>query len=264
MGNVCYARTEVWQLLGNNFYNSLGLYIYTYIYVCVCVCVCVYIYLKMFYLYFFDYIFHFHQSFCKLFWSCHCQYFCFHYLNLFIFNWRTIALRHCVGFCHTSTWSLFFVFVFLIPMNHPFSQESSLWPSEKWDHCGHSDTQIHSQGGIRPWDSEICRMEVSKDAMAAVFGFTPKGRKQRVERAEWQPGSHHPVFVHLTCGQGNLAAEVSRGGWPCGLLPPHRVVIRAGTLEPRQPGSHSAIPDLCGGTSLSPWSPDLEVGILHV
>ena len=77
-------------------------------------------------------------------------------------------------------------------MNHPFSQESSLWPSGKWDHCGHSDTQIHSQGGIRPWDSEICRMEVSKDAMAAVFGFTPKGRKHRVGRAEWQPGSHHP------------------------------------------------------------------------
>ena len=34
-------------------------------------------------------------------------------------------------------------------------------------------------------------MEVSKDAMAAVFGFTPKGRKPRVGRADWQPGSHH-------------------------------------------------------------------------
>ena len=24
--------------------------------------------------------------------------------NLFIFNWRIIALQYCVGFCHTSTW----------------------------------------------------------------------------------------------------------------------------------------------------------------
>ena len=95
------------------------------------------------------------------------------------------------------------------------------------------------------------------------------GSHPREESTEWRGlngslGVTTLVFVHLTCGQGNLAAEVSRGGWPCGLLPPHRVVILAGTLEPHQPGSHSAIPDLCGGTSLSPWSPDLEVGILHV
>ena len=25
-------------------------------------------------------------------------------LNLFIFNWRIIALQYCVGFCHISTW----------------------------------------------------------------------------------------------------------------------------------------------------------------
>ena len=24
--------------------------------------------------------------------------------NVFIFNWRIIALQYCVGFCHTSTW----------------------------------------------------------------------------------------------------------------------------------------------------------------
>ena len=26
------------------------------------------------------------------------------YFNLFIFNWRTITLLYCVGFCHISTW----------------------------------------------------------------------------------------------------------------------------------------------------------------
>ena len=26
------------------------------------------------------------------------------YLNLFIFNWKIIALQYYVGFCHTSTW----------------------------------------------------------------------------------------------------------------------------------------------------------------
>ena len=26
------------------------------------------------------------------------------FLNLFIFNWRIIALQYYVGFCHTSTW----------------------------------------------------------------------------------------------------------------------------------------------------------------
>ena len=25
-------------------------------------------------------------------------------VNLFIFNWRVIALQYCVGFCHTTTW----------------------------------------------------------------------------------------------------------------------------------------------------------------
>ena len=27
----------------------------------------------------------------------------FYYLNLFVFNWRIIALQYCVGFCHAST-----------------------------------------------------------------------------------------------------------------------------------------------------------------
>ena len=26
------------------------------------------------------------------------------FFNLFIFNWRIIALQYCVGFCHTSAW----------------------------------------------------------------------------------------------------------------------------------------------------------------
>ena len=26
------------------------------------------------------------------------------YFNVFIFNWRIIALQYCLGFCHTSTW----------------------------------------------------------------------------------------------------------------------------------------------------------------
>ena len=25
-------------------------------------------------------------------------------VNLFIFNWRIVALQYCVGFCHTATW----------------------------------------------------------------------------------------------------------------------------------------------------------------
>jgi len=31
---------------------------------------------------------------------------CYLYLfkKLFIFNWKIIALQHCIGFCHTSTW----------------------------------------------------------------------------------------------------------------------------------------------------------------
>ena len=34
-----------------------------------------------------------------------CAVTCFLFVkNLFIFNWRTIALQYCVGFCHTSTW----------------------------------------------------------------------------------------------------------------------------------------------------------------
>ena len=28
----------------------------------------------------------------------------FHFLNLFIFNWRIITLQYCDGFCHTSAW----------------------------------------------------------------------------------------------------------------------------------------------------------------
>ena len=28
----------------------------------------------------------------------------FFFLNLFMFNWRIIALQYCVGFCQTSTW----------------------------------------------------------------------------------------------------------------------------------------------------------------
>ena len=32
-------------------------------------------------------------------------YICVFFLkNLFIFNWKIIALQYCVGFCHTSTW----------------------------------------------------------------------------------------------------------------------------------------------------------------
>ena len=164
-------------------------WVYIYIHICVCVCVCLYIYLKMFYLYFFDYIFHFNQSFfCKLFWSCHCQYFCFYYLNLFIFNWRVIA------FCWLLPYiNMILVFCFCFFNTYEPSFLSGVLSLAIWEmrQCGHSDTQIHSQGGIRPWDSEICRMKVSKDAMAAVFGFTPKGRKHRVGRAEWQPGSRH-------------------------------------------------------------------------
>ena len=28
----------------------------------------------------------------------------FYFFNLFIFNWRIIALQYCIGSCHTSTW----------------------------------------------------------------------------------------------------------------------------------------------------------------
>ena len=28
------------------------------------------------------------------------------FFNLFIFNWRIIALQCCVGFCHTASWSI--------------------------------------------------------------------------------------------------------------------------------------------------------------
>ena len=34
----------------------------------------------------------------------HIQTLYFIFLKLIIFNWRTIALQHCAGFCHTSTW----------------------------------------------------------------------------------------------------------------------------------------------------------------
>ena len=30
--------------------------------------------------------------------------YCAFSINLFIFNWRTVALQYCVRFCHTSTW----------------------------------------------------------------------------------------------------------------------------------------------------------------
>ena len=29
---------------------------------------------------------------------------CLEFLFILFFNWRTIALQYCVGFCHTSTW----------------------------------------------------------------------------------------------------------------------------------------------------------------
>ena len=33
-----------------------------------------------------------------------CSSIIFFFFNLFIFNWRVIALQYCVGFCQTSTW----------------------------------------------------------------------------------------------------------------------------------------------------------------
>ena len=36
--------------------------------------------------------------------------------NLFIFNWRIVALQYCIGFCHISTWiSHRYISVFLSP-----------------------------------------------------------------------------------------------------------------------------------------------------
>ena len=35
---------------------------------------------------------------------CVCVFWSLHFRNLFIFNWRIIDLKYCVGFCHMSTW----------------------------------------------------------------------------------------------------------------------------------------------------------------
>ena len=42
-------------------------------------------------------------------------------LNLFIFNWRIIALQYCVGFCHTSRW-----------VSHRYTYVPSLWVGDIW------------------------------------------------------------------------------------------------------------------------------------
>ena len=57
----------------------------------------------------------FHESFCDLN-ACRS--------NVFIFNWKIIALQSCIGFCHVSTWiSHRYMCVFsllnLPPTSHP-------------------------------------------------------------------------------------------------------------------------------------------------
>ena len=52
--------------------------------------------------------------------------YCAFSINLFIFNWKTIALQYCVHFCHTSTWvSHRCMYVpslsYLPPTSHPFT-----------------------------------------------------------------------------------------------------------------------------------------------
>ena len=61
---------------------------------------------------------------------------------LFIFNWRIIALRCCVGFCHTSTWishgSISVAFLLSLPPTPTPSHPSWLSQSTKWNSLPHT------------------------------------------------------------------------------------------------------------------------------
>ena len=59
------------------------------------------------------------------------------YFNVFIFNWRIIALQYCLGFCHTSTWihhryTYVPSLLTLSPTSHPFPPPLSCYRAPVW------------------------------------------------------------------------------------------------------------------------------------
>ena len=92
-------------------------------------------------------------------------------------------------------------------MNHPFSQESSLWPSGKWDSVGIVTPRFipRAESGLETQKSAEWRL--ARTPWQLCLDSHP-----REESTEWgglngSLGVATLVFVHLTCGQGNLAAE---------------------------------------------------------
>ena len=65
-----------------------------------------------------DFHFHFHSwvvknvsiDWCYLLWEL------FFLNNLFVFNWRIIALQYCVDFCHISTW-ISHIYIYICPLH---------------------------------------------------------------------------------------------------------------------------------------------------
>ena len=84
-----------------------------------------------------------------------CVYFNFFNLNLFIFNWKIIALQYCVGFCHISTRTgqrYMYVFSLLIlPHTHPTPRGCPMRILLNGSICSRSLLELWSDSVYKPY-----------------------------------------------------------------------------------------------------------------